>query len=654
MEDCIETERKLKDLQSRIEQLTRERELIIRNMESMRESMEVYEESDEQLQELLQSHLRSLGTKNEEVDKLEDEKSRISEELAKVQKDHSRKLTLRGQLQAEHNAHKRRVEQRASLIVELSRKHNYGSFSAETLDSEDVKRFLSRLKGDIDTLLSTVESMKLQMKDKESVLIQKIQNKKSSLASYEENKKMTRRQIESNRQKISQYMQKMQTIRVSQPDIDEAKSRLAEEESGLRFAQQNANIAEIDSRIRELSQQLQEHEFNLSKISDEMSMLNMQADTRARLALKKTEKDRKETALNQLVSSTEGEFKTFFDGRMPDQRDLGREVDKLLRAKEASIRDNEERLQKANMEVSAIDTRILMAKTNLNKKTAELEGKMKRIRDVCGDKDFVSMRSESEIEYDDQKENVASLRSAEKMYIKFSQKSKIEKRCPLCTRGFPSIDELEAFFKKVENTLEKIPASIVTAEAELTRIDSLRHTLRELQSTWDDCERLRDREIPDLKRRIETEEGLRGEAGAVVEDLASVLGCLKLELSTAQELRQKADDMSRLQREISMIENDIEKLAVDLAGSGSRKTMEEVQGEYEVTQGQIKKLRREIERLNAESRHKQKDIQTREIRLRDVRENLQKLDYKFQEREKMRGVVAELKGEVEGLTKELE
>lgn len=57
--------------------------------------------------------------------------------------------------------------------------------------------------------------------------------------------------------------------------------------------------ADFDLKLRKLNQELQDYEYELTKVNDEMALLNMQADIRARLSLKKAEKERKQETLSR-------------------------------------------------------------------------------------------------------------------------------------------------------------------------------------------------------------------------------------------------------------------------------------------------------------------------------------------------------------------
>lgn len=89
-----------------------------------------------------------------------------------------------------------------------------------------------------------------------------------------------------------------------------------------------------------------------------------------------------------------------------------------------SVKQLEEQLERKNRELSAVDTKVMMARTNLNKKTAELDGKHNfgegldcnthgvtigpdksaQIKSATGSDDFATALTKLESEVDEKRE----------------------------------------------------------------------------------------------------------------------------------------------------------------------------------------------------------------------------------------------------------
>ena len=101
MDEFDQIRKSLTDLQIRLKHTTHELETNNSSLNLLESTLEIYEESDDELQVILQNYMKSLeGTKNN-VAKLEDENRALGVEINNNSKQHSSKLSERGQLTAE-------------------------------------------------------------------------------------------------------------------------------------------------------------------------------------------------------------------------------------------------------------------------------------------------------------------------------------------------------------------------------------------------------------------------------------------------------------------------------------------------------------------------------------------------------------------------
>ncbi|TPX67058.1 hypothetical protein SpCBS45565_g04024 [Spizellomyces sp. 'palustris'] len=660
MSSLMEQNKKLQDLTVRVKQSVLERDMIAKNIRQMRESLQEYTESDMRLKELLTEYEMSLNTKETEHSALERKVSKLSAELNRVQSEHSQILTSLGQLQAEKSAHERRLQERENVIIELSSAHNYSGFDMGALSEDHIHRFMQNLSGQIEERNAGLESLKMECKERENAMMSDIQRLKATVTSVEETKKMSRRQMGNHRQKISQHMQTLHGIKVTQADIDELHSRLAEEESALEQSRRDWGASEFEAKLEKLNQELREYDFQLRRVNDEMALLNMQANTRASLSLKKLEMGRKEEAYTRSVAAVQSETEQFL-GHMPSPeapRRLLCSVMRLndpiiVRMKQKSVKGLQEHLENKSRELSSVDTKIHMARTTLTAKTQQLSDKVARIKSVIGGEDYSTAVANAEQDIVEKRDELSSMRSAGSMYQKFIAKFQANGCCPLCVRGFEGSDG-SAFLAKMQSILDKVPEVTQAAEAALQAAEMRRNALSELRTDWDYAERLRNVEIPEIRRRMEQDEDERHKIASASEDIASELAVVEVEMQNADILRQKSEEVLRLHLEIQQIGQDVKRINTELSSSGSTKTMEEVQQSHEQLQDKCQGVRRNIERINDESRMKQRDIQSHENRVRDIKEQLQAANYQFQERKKLQDSIADLKAEIEILQKETE
>ena len=126
-----------------------------------------------------------------------------------------------------------------------------------------------------------------------------------------------------------------------------------------------------------------------------------------------------------------------------------------------------------------------------------------QIRQTCGHDNYLSARDAAEKEYEQAYSELNNYESATSMYENFISKFTRNRCCPLCSRSYPSASEEEQFLQKLTKSLNRIPEAIKDSKDELDVAEKARNALRDLQKVWDRAQRLKDEEIPKLKKSCE-------------------------------------------------------------------------------------------------------------------------------------------------------
>ncbi|KAJ3051631.1 DNA repair protein rad50 [Rhizophlyctis rosea] len=676
MQNLMDQKEEMQALEASIKQSQNELDMVRRNMDDLRgtlqeyrgmvpsesspigahgiERMSIHIESDAELESMLQEYLANMQESVIEQQNLDRQCRDLKVESDQLQRKYTNEAELKGRLHAEKQAHDRMVEERQAIVVQLSQKHGYVGFNATPLSASDIKRFTKRLQGEIDTRVAGIESFKAKAREREGAIISKKGELQKSLTSAEEKKRMSRTQMEEKRRKMSQLTNRLQELHVSQVEIDEQKAKIQEEEAILEEREASLNTANFDAKANSLNRELQQKEAEIIGVNEEIANLNRQADSRAELTLKKSDMRRKEDAWNQLISSSKQDFEQHLR-HMPAIHEMEKKTETYLREKQRAVKAGEERQEKENRQLSAVETKLSMARTSLGKKSKELNDKLARIKQVTNDQDYAAALDSVESEVVQLRDQMSSMDSATSMYSRFIKKYKETDSCPLCFRGFEH-DDGQAFLDRLENILHKVPDARRRTAEEIGETEAKRDQLRGLQSVNDDADRLKNVEIPELNARIEEYEGDRAIVMSGLEDVVcrdysafilTDLASSRVELQTAQTLHERAQQIVKMKREVDVVTQDVERLNRSLSKTGSTKTLDVAQEELEKLHEGCQSIRKELERLNRERWNRQQEVQTRHNRIRDHRERLQELQATLTERERLQVSMTELKSEIE-------
>lgn len=118
-------------------------------------------------------------------------------------------------------------------------------------------------------------------------------------------------------------------------------------------------------------------------------------------------------------------------------------------------------------------------------------------------------------------------------------------------------------------------------------------------------------------------------------------------------LRKRAEDLSKVQREAALLRADVEALERDLNNGGANIDIADAQSKLEELQNEGKRVSKEIETLNGEFKSRLADVQSREGRFRDVKEQIMKIQLKQSESLRLEQTKQELEATLRDLDSEV-
>lgn len=636
MKFLIEKQQEFQLIQSKIDQCCLERDLITKNIESLSGSIQLLHDRDEALESKLQGYQQSIDQQSSQRQTIEGQKANLVDQIQKNNQELSVLFTQRGKFEAEKQAYDKLLVDCNVLCKELVSK--YGLHGFDTINVNNIPILISKLKSEHAVKDQELNQIRLQLKEKENMLLNELQSLKSKASSNEETKRMTRKQIEAAQSKIKSNKEKIQDLEGSLQDLENTNEMIQQQEQDINTEMTKLKNAERDSSLPAMNRNLQELELKAQGLQNEIQALGYQVDSRARLSLKKQEHKRKSDALGRLTGTIQSECQSLFEFNIDS---LENDLKKAHREKSVALKEVKDSHSQNSSKLSAIDSKIALVKTSLEAKQRECDLKKKKVESY---NDFHTLKIQSQVNLEEQRANLSSMRSASSMYTKFISKFNSTKCCPLCTRGFSMTNEEEGFLQKLEMVLQRIPEATKAAETEYLNTQSLVDQLTEAQPIFDDLDRLGS-EIQDLRQQISNFEREKSGVVSGVDDTASEIAILEVELAHVNNLMQRSTELLRLVKEAKSLGSDIKSLEEEFSTSGVR-SFEEVNELLESTNLEIKTLRVKIERSVRETQIRQNGLAARQNKLRDLKDLVVKAQFTLEERERLSADVSDLLKEV--------
>ncbi|CAG8554297.1 5706_t:CDS:10, partial [Ambispora leptoticha] len=634
IDGLMETIRKITDLESRLNEKKSQKSFLETSINDLSASFTELHESDAELQRLHEEYMNKVDVNDSNKRETSMLKDHASNELARLRTALNNVLTRQGNLQAQYDAYRKRIQERESLIRNICQKHNIEKFSDATiLSNKDIETFTGILTNLTNQQNNLLTSIKTEAHNLENELNSKLTILTSDLNAQEQIKQFAKDRIESCQRKMQKVELDVKQTKASQSDVMTLERQIKELEESLEKTKIAYSNDDSDSKLNKLASDLRQAQLEASDLDAEISNLTLEGSTRTKLELKKNEKSQKEPALQSKIQTYKADFEKYMDRDFRlDSIETDMEV--VLRDKQAEAQKAYQHYQNINSNLSSIEVQLKNLESKLNQKRRLYETQIKEINKVCNGANLPELLEEHESELEELRESLAETKSASSIFKNFLAQAKKNHLCPVCKRGYDAEDEYNQYLGRLENlSSDKAPAKIAEFEKEIKDLESKIQNMRKLKSNWDDLNRLNAVDIPELENEIQELQNNKNIEASKSENASLKASALENEKQQIQELYTVAGEMTRLDKEIKALNNDIQNLEQQLSYTGSTKTLEELTSERDDLRDKINRINREIQQKSTRKDVKLREIRNHEDRLHQSRRELLEVQHQLQQRE---------------------
>ncbi|OAX38147.1 hypothetical protein K503DRAFT_770797 [Rhizopogon vinicolor AM-OR11-026] len=641
-----ESATKFRELYVKVENLQQKKEHYRQELVDAKESVQEVEGTDEELQERLDNFHQNIDKEKSTRNRRDVERQDLEDELAKTRRSHVELINEHGELAAEAKAHDRRIAEREELIREISDKYNIKGYSYSPLEREKVVEFVSRV-GDLQRRQrSEYEKLQTGRTSRNDEHNRKIRQLQTELESLRMKRGGTREKIKERQAAISKAESSVETmqglaseLRTLSGDIEEKKLRLEKVKADIK-------AGNFDERLNEKAAKARNMEDQRDTLNTELRGLSLQADSRARLDLKRAEMRSKTSDTKNTLELCNAKFRKLI-GKDARAETMERDIDRVSREKEEELADVEAEAAIANKELQQAETTLSRAKSEARSKRDEMKKLEKKLKDEIEGGlpfDFAYKSAEDEL----------NLRRAEKsnrvgmgqVYEQILATGKAKKICTACNRGLDT-KEMAVFEKYLQEQIKKrSPEAIEAQEAELKQWEDEFEHLQGLMPVHTTKERIRTVELPALENQIKTLETDLPSIIEKAEQAVEKLDDLKKEIREIASLKQSASTVSRNQSDTERLKTEIGNLEAELSATGTIKTGDDVQSELDVLSNEIRTNERERQALMTERDRQNQLLRTNESDLHAMEKMENSLSNQIRDKDNMEERIATMTNEI--------
>ncbi|KAG2155166.1 P-loop containing nucleoside triphosphate hydrolase protein [Suillus bovinus] len=647
-----ESATQFRQLYVKVENLQQKKEHYRQELSEAKETVQEVGGTDEELQERLSNFGQNIEKEKIARNRREVERQDLEDELAKTRRSHVELINEHGELAAEAKAHDRRISEREELIREISNKHNIKGYNHTPLEREKVVEFVSRL-GDLQRRQrSEFDKLQTGRNSKNDEHSRKLRQLHTELESLRMQRGNTREQIKERQAAIAKAESSVDTmqglaseLRTLAGDIEEKKLRLEKIKADI----QSGNF---DERLNAKAAKARNMEDQRDTLNTELRGLSLQAESRARLDLKRAEMRSKTSDTKNILELCNVKFRKLI-GRDARAETMERDIDRASREKDEELAEAEAEAATANKELQQAETTLSHAKSEMKSKRDELKKLEKKLKDeIEGGISLETAITLAEEELNLRKEECKA--GVSQVYEQILKAGQAKKRCTACNRDLHH-NEMAGFEKYLKEQIKNhSPEAVEVQKAEVTQWENELKHLRALMPVFTTKERIRTVELPALEGQIKAlDEDLPSNIEKA-EQAAQGLTDLKKDIREIASLKQSASTVSRNQNETERLKSDIKKLETELTATGTAKTGDDVQRELDVLSNEIRSNERERQTLMTQRDHENQLLRTNENDLHAMEKKENTLSNQIRDKDMMEERIVTMNNEIATLRTKLQ
>ncbi|KAF5385696.1 hypothetical protein D9757_005521 [Collybiopsis confluens] len=596
--------------------------------------------SDEELQRRIDQFDENILSQKTERRKAGSHKQDLEEELENGRTNHVSLVKQLADLNSEAKQQQQRLKDRETLIREIAQKFKIATFGPEPLDGSKIIEFMSKLDNLKQKQSDELETLQAERKAEQEEYNKNSRALTAASEKYKADRGSLRQQMGERTKSITKGERELETLQ-------ELPSRLTEitndrEEKTRRFDKLKTEIEAnaYETKLSANSEKKTIAEGKREKLNQEFVMLNREAESRARLNLKRKEISSKkaEVEQKQLVgkAASADTLETLIE-------DVAKEKNDELELAEADASD-------ANAKSQRQEALLQEKKNTLKLKQREMKDADRHLKSgLENNESLEEALKDAQEELHFATEESGS--GASKVYEKLLDIGRQQKKCNACTRHMED-NELRVFEKHLLAEIKRYENS-KKAEDNKNAVQGWKEELARLQGLVPiqlKYNTLKIKEIPETEAEVVAAEAKTHEYKESAEAASEKLASIKAELREIQAVREYGKTVGRLQKEVERLTHEVSGLENELAASGSTKSTEDVQNEIEALSNEIRALEKEANTLIRDRDRQNGQLRTFEGDLHRLEVAFTKVSGKLKEKEYLEQQVEQWKKDIVDMT----
>ncbi|XP_068694797.1 DNA repair protein RAD50-like isoform X2 [Montipora foliosa] len=646
------------ELEKKVESLSTERRQLLKVEADLKEKIiNLFNGPVEELHKIYSDFTKRVVEKENTLRDDECIIHKLGEDQQKLTAEENQLHVEGGRLEQQAHRHKQNVSDRDNAVIDLATKHNFKGYEKGPFSKDSVDQFLEEMKRKYQNIIEDTKRKREVFEKKSNELQKKIDDMKKNQAQCEETIRLKKNFMRENQQKLRQIGLDLKSVDASANSLKTLEGDLQRAERELKMAHDSGNVSELGREIGELQSEKRQVDNGLRQLREEQQAMHMQSKTQAELDMMTKEKSNKEEAIQQIMERHEEDLKTTL-GTRGTTESLHTRLKEHLKEKERELKETTKNLQKLKEQLSSKQTRKRMIVDSLTDKENRVQEHKRQISEACGENDYNTTKELIKNNIDSLQDERGIIGSLEKIYSKFV--SKLESSdvhssgCPLCHRTFNNNREIDELATELRNKIRTLPDRRVANERSLNQEQNRYDHILQLAPAKETLESLENKEIPDIKSKLDE---IKAEEQRIQDEITELEDVLSITESEEQSARQMEPDIRMLDKykaELREIDRRISLLQSKLHGVVPGRTMQSISSEITERQDKSDTLNTNIDRKRTQLSRLQQQLSELETNVHDLKSKKLQLEAQLQTRTRLEQQKADLTANNSAFAREIE
>uniref|UniRef100_A0A3B4GBZ5 RAD50 double strand break repair protein n=1 Tax=Pundamilia nyererei TaxID=303518 RepID=A0A3B4GBZ5_9CICH len=642
---------KVMKLDNEIKALDSRKKQMEEDNKELEETMEqVFQGSDEELQDIYQNHQGTVREKERRLTECQKELERAGRECQRLNRIKAELLGEQGRLQSEADHHTQNIRKRDTQVRSLSTYLEMEGYDRPPFTALQLESFHRHVTQRLEQEKGTLGQVMVDLQEKEQQKQQSIDEMRDKKTGLERTVELKRDMQGKKQQELRSVRAELQRLEGSSTRLQDLENELAKVERELQSAIQNSNVEELKAEVSELQREKAELDRKQRRLDQEMETLNTHMTARTEMDMLKKNKGEREEQVRKFKSRHSEDLVSLL-GHFPNKREL----EDWIYSKSKEINSTRNRLAKLNKDLASSEQNKSHISAELRKKEQQLTSDEEKFFNVCGSQDLDQDLGKLQEDLEKISKQRAMLAGATAVYTQFISQLTEDREpcCPVCQRTFPSESDLQEVINDMQSKLRLVPDKLKNTEQDLKRKERKKDEMMALKPVRQSIVQLQEKELPELKNRLQTVnreiERLKGD----VEEQETLLGTLMSEEETAKACLQDISLMDRYLMDLKDVERKIAQHAAKLQGVDLTRTTQQVSQEKQETQHKLDTTSSKMELKRKLIQDQQDQIQMLRSAVNETRAEKLQLSSDMQKQQQLEEQCAEFTTEIQSLTRDI-